>query len=414
MRMSRSILIFGINYVPEVSGNAPYTTGLAEGLTENGWQVRVVTGYPHYPQWERADAPKRESLSGVGIERRPHYVPHNPSAVKRGLYEATWLLASLSAALRKREVNLVLGVVPSLSGAVLARIAAWRNGVPYVLWLQDLMGKAAVQSGTQGGRLVAGIVRKVELATARPASKVMMVAEGFRDCLEAGGVVGERIARVRNWNLLPPPSVDREGARRSFGFRDDEFVAVHSGNMGAKQGLEVVLEAAALAPGIRLVLQGDGNARRSLEQRAEELGLESVEFLPSLSSQELANLLLAADVLLLCQRPSVDDMALPSKLTSYFAAGRTILASVACDSAAALEIAAARVGHLVPAGDSAKLAEAILANRSAVVGSDSEEAGGALYAQGLLLREKTLASVDVILRRVSDSVERVRNESRPV
>ena len=41
-----------------------------------------------------------------------------------------------------------------------------------------------------------------------------------------------------------------------------------------------------------------------------------------------ANLLAAADVLLLSERPSQIDMSLPSKLTAYYAAGRPIVAAV--------------------------------------------------------------------------------------
>ncbi|MBD0321819.1 MAG: glycosyltransferase WbuB, partial [Aldersonia sp.] len=47
------VKIVGINYAPETTGIAPYTSGLADGLAARGHRVEVLTGQPHYPQWRR-------------------------------------------------------------------------------------------------------------------------------------------------------------------------------------------------------------------------------------------------------------------------------------------------------------------------------------------------------------------------
>ena len=74
------ITIVGINYFPEVTGIAPYTTGMAEGLAAYGHEVNVVTGLPHYPEWRiydgyRSQRSYREAINGVTVDRLRHYVP---------------------------------------------------------------------------------------------------------------------------------------------------------------------------------------------------------------------------------------------------------------------------------------------------------------------------------------------------
>ena len=63
--------------------------------------------------------------------------------------------------------------------------------------------------------------------------------------------------------------------RERLGWRPDEFVCVHAGNMGQKQGLDNLLDTAQLLEGMpmRIALVGDGNDRERLERRAAEMRL---------------------------------------------------------------------------------------------------------------------------------------------
>jgi len=152
--------------------------------------------------------------------------------------------------------------------------------------------------------------------------------------------------------------------------------------MGLKQGLEQVLEAARISamsePLIRFVLLGDGNQRAQLQRAA--TGLANVQFLPSQSDDDYAAALAAADVLLLCQRASVADMSLPSKLTSYCAAGRPIVAAVLGDGATYREIQRTGAALAVPAGDPEALLDAITCLRDDPAESARLGAAGASYA----------------------------------
>ena len=329
------VLIIGMHYSPEVSGNAPYTAGLAEHLANRGDQVTVVAGLPHYPDWRLAPRTSRalwsrERIRGVDVLRSAHYVPRSQSALRRAAYEGTFALTGLVAALRVPRPDMILGIVPSLGGGLLARVTAERSGAPYGILFQDLMGPAAGQSGVPGGGRVAHVAAAGEAWAVRGATAVAVVAQAFVPYLEGLGVSHGTIHHVPNWSRTSEPALTVRQTRDLFGWGDEQLVVLHAGNMGYKQGLEQMVDAAKLAIAhelpVRFVLSGGGNCAEAIRDAA--AGLPNTVFLGVQPDGIHASLLAAADVLLLSERPSQTDMSLPSKLTSYFAAGRPVVAAV--------------------------------------------------------------------------------------
>jgi glycosyltransferase involved in cell wall biosynthesis len=155
-------------------------------------------------------------------------------------------------------------------------------------------------------------------------------------------------------------------ARDALGLPHDKTICLHAGNMGFKQGLENVVEAARLAvteaPELSFVLLGDGNQRPHLEQLAH--GLPNVRFMDPVPPAMFPNALHAADVLLINQRDTVTDMSLPSKLTSYLTANRPIFAAVHPDSEAARAIEELNGGVVVEPNCSDRLLMALVDNLS--------------------------------------------------
>ena len=417
------VLITSINYAPEETGIAPYTTKLAEHLARQGYRVTTVTGMPHYPAWRVSDeyrgaAFMHEHRNGVDVERRWHYVPRTHSALRRGLYEGTFLLSGLSS-LRLPQPDAVIGVVPSLSAGVLARVAASRFRVPYGLVFQDLMGLAAEQSGIGGGRGVSAVARMTEGWAARGAAAVGVIAEGMRPYVESLGGEPGLIRRVRNWTHTGEVTVERPAMRAWLGLPPDAMVCLHAGNMGHKQGLENVIEcarlAAASAPELLFAFVGDGSQRPVLEALAARHRLANVRFLPLQPEQVFPSVLAAADVLLVNQRGSVAEMSLPSKLTSYYAAGRPVVAAVAAGSETAREIAWSSGGIVTAPDDPAALLDALLrvAADGGLRGHLAESARR--WAADVLSEESALRSYEQLLAAVLASARhgRVHTAARP-
>ena len=358
------VLVLGVNYAPETTGIAPYTAAVAEHLATLGARVSVVTGMPHYPQWRVADGyrgalVRRETVNGVSLRRAGHYVPAQQGALRRGAFEASWLpLGWLQAA--RVEADVVLAVSPSLAALPLARGVAARRGVPWAAVVQDLMGNAAANGGLRGGGRVASLVGGVESRMLRSADLVGVISEGFADAVHRMGVPEERTRLLPNWSHVTPSTASRDEARAALGWDVEAFTVVHTGNMGAKQGLDNVVRAAAEADrrgvGVQFVLVGDGNQCAAL--KAAGAGIRSLRFVDPVDAETYPLVLAAADVLLVNERADMLEMSLPSKLTSYFAAGRPVLgavpdngwtAAVLDASAAAVRVAPEAPGELLDA-----------------------------------------------------------------
>lgn len=386
------ILLIGINYAPEHSGIAPYTTDAAQHLAAEGHEIRVLTGVDHYPHWRpprkmRWHLRLHEKRRGVYVTRLRHYVPRRQSALRRSLYEITFGAHVAVAANWRPDV--VVAVVPSLLGTAAASWYAKRWGVPFVVWVQDLMGKAAAQSGISGGRALARLTAALERSVLRSADRVLVVSDAFRSHVRAAGVPDALIVTLPNWSHVPSPAASRDETRRRLGWDDGRLVAVHTGNMGLKQDLANVVAAGELAARqrlpVRFVLVGDGSQRGRLAALAS--AVPTVDVLPPVDDDGYIDLLAAADVLLVNERASLLDMSLPSKLTSYFVAGRPVVAATHTSSGTAREVLRAGAGRVVEPANPQALLEAVR-----LLGEDPQRSSDAgkraqLFAQANLTRE---------------------------
>lgn len=393
------MLLVSTNYAPERAGIGPYATQIAEHWAAGGAEVHVWAGVPHYPAWRTEPAYRGvwrtvEEHRGVLVHRRKHTVPPRQTAVRRALYEASILAHGLAAPPRMPRPDAVLAQLPSLAGGVLGARVARRWGLPFVPVVQDLMGAAAAQSGIRGGGRVAAAAGAVEAYALGRATLVGVIHESFVDRVAAMGVPRDRIRLVPNWSHVARPSRPRAETRARLGWREGHTIVLHSGNMGLKQGLEVLVEAARQAPEMQVVLMGEGNQREAL--RVLGVGLPNLHFLPPAEEAEFPDVLAAADVLVVTQRASVLDMSVPSKLTSYFAAGRPVVASVAGAGGTAQEVHRSEAGVVVPPEDAAALLAAVrkLADAPA---ADELGARGPAYVAAHLSRESGLARMTALL-----------------
>jgi glycosyltransferase involved in cell wall biosynthesis len=261
------------------------------------------------------------------------------------------------------------------------------------------MGLAAAESGYRGGARVAGLTGITEAFIARKADMVATISDGFSAYLQAAGVPAGRIKRVRNWTRFGASTETREKTRARLGWAPTDFICLHAGNMGQKQGLDNLLDAAHLLrdPDIKIVLSGDGNDRNRLIVRAQALRLSNLSFISLQSPGQFEAMMQAADVLLLQQRSSVGDMALPSRLTAYFASGRPVVAAVAPTSSAAKEIQAAGAGIVINAAEPTAFTESISVLKRSPQTAGRLGRAGEDHARRVLSEEQALAGYDRFL-----------------
>lgn len=388
----RSICLVALNYAPERTGIAPYAASLARGLARRGHDVSAVVSPPHYPEWRVHEGYDRwrshEVEDGVRVTRLRHLVPRRRSLVVRLLSEVSFGLRLLATRIRADEVVLVSPALVS-SAMLLTKLRARSHRPRTTAWVQDLYSVGVRETGS-GKRAATWLVSRLEGWFLRSVDRVVVIHEGFAETVTALGVDPRRIEVVRNWSHVDVPTVaasEQAGARADLGWGDDEVVVLHAGNQGAKQGLENVVAAARLADErglpVRFVLMGDGNMRADLERAA--AGVSRIDFVDSLPDASFFAALTAADVLLVNELAGVREMCVPSKLTTYFAAARPVLAATDADSLTAQEVAQSGGGLRVDPGHPDALVDAAL-----YLGRDPETAS-ALGASGLAFRTSTLS-----------------------
>ena len=221
---------------------------------------------------------------------------------------------------------MIIAITPAASA--LASAVAGRRGRPVGGVVQDLVGNAASQSGTTGSRL-GGFIARAEHWLLRRATLLGIITPRFGEIAVQHGVDGRRLRTLPNFSHVATSTASRDEARRSLGWPVDRYLVVHTGNIGKKQGLDVVPRAArfleAAGSDVEFVIVGDGNQRHVVQDAASDC--TNVRFAGFLPEDQYPPALRAADLLLLCERPGVLEMSLPSKLTSYATAGRPLLAA---------------------------------------------------------------------------------------
>jgi colanic acid biosynthesis glycosyl transferase WcaI len=267
---------------------------------------------------------------------------------------------ALMASLAIGGVDLVICISPPLQMGVTAWLIAKSRGARLVLQLQDIVPDAAMSVGMMREGKVIGLSRHLEKFVYARAQLIAVISKGFVDNLMSKGVPEAKVRVLPNWvETARFTSEVNPKVRAELGASDGDTLLVHAGNMGAKQGLETVVDAAAeLADeSIVIALIGDGYSRRALEERARRLSLHNLRFFPL--QADLPATLAAADLLIISQRGELVDSVAPSKMLSYMAAGKPIVASVNELSEAGQLVVRAKCGVVVAPNDPHRLAHAV-------------------------------------------------------
>lgn len=372
------ILIYGLNYAPELTGIGKYTGEMAAWLAERGHEVRVVTAPPYYPAWRiredyRGAWYRTERLPGQPVVyRTPLYVPERPTGLKRIAHLVSFMLGSLPVMLRETfwQPEVVFTVEPTFFCAPLTLFVGKSAGAACWLHVQDFEVDAAFELGLLPSQ---GPVHDAALRTEKfftfAFDRVSGISARMVDRAIAKGIPPERVALFPNWvdtgEIYPlgPDSNCSSPFRRQLAPQvpdiDRKVILLYSGNMGAKQGLELLAplaESFAEDRRVHFIFCGDGAFRKRLEELVAHR--PNVTLLPLQPLDRLNYLLNTADIHLLPQRASAADLVMPSRLGAMLASGRPVIATAHPGTQVA-QVVEGR-GLAVPAEDHPALHAAVL------------------------------------------------------
>ncbi len=363
------VLIYSYNYYPEPIGIAPLMTELAEGLVKRGYQVRVITAMPWYPANEidsgyRGKLYLTEERNGVRIQRCYVWIGRDRNLINRILFEVSFIFLSFFQALNGWRPNLIFLTIPGLPVAIPAAILGWLYRAPIVLNLQDILPDAAVHVGLITNKKMIQVFQWLEKFAYRTASKISVIADGFRKNLLAKGVPADKIVEIPNWvdiNFIRPLPQENNAFRRDNQL-EGKFVVMYSGNIALTQPLETLIDAAASLQhiaDIAVVIVGKPEALARLERYCKKQGANNVLLRPFQPREKLPEMLAAANVGIVVQKQNVISFNMPSKIQVLLASGRAIIASVPDTGTAARAIEKSGGGIVIPPEDSEAMAGAI-------------------------------------------------------
>jgi colanic acid biosynthesis glycosyl transferase WcaI len=372
------ILIYGLNYAPELTGIGKYTGEMSAWLAERGHEVRVVTAPPYYPAWKirddyRGSWYRTERVAGQPlVHRTPLYVPEKPTGLKRIAHLVSFMLGSIPMMLRETfwQPEVVFTVEPTFFCAPLTLFVGKSAGAACWLHVQDFEVDAAFELGllpAQGP--VNDAALRIEKFFTFAFDRVSGISPRMVDRAHAKGIPSNRVILFPNWvdseQIYPiDPELNRANSFRKLlaGKTEDAdhaIILLYSGNMGAKQGLELLAplaESFADDPRVHFLLCGDGAFRVRLESLVAHM--RNVTMLPLQPISLLNDLLNAADIHLLPQRASAADLVMPSRLSAMLSSGRPVIATAHPGTQVAQIVEGC--GLAVPAEDAASLHQAVL------------------------------------------------------
>lgn len=326
------ILIYGINFSPELTGIGKYSGEMASWFAFEGHDVRVVTAPPYYPEWKVGEGFKNryhQTFSdGVHVTRCPLFVPSNPSAISRLLHLFSFSVSSAFPVLGSVfwKPDIVIQVVPTLFCSIQTLLLSKLSGSKSVVHVQDYEVDAMFGLSLFRGKTVRRCAYWIERKLLNRFDFVSTISEGMVQRALQKNVDSNKLVFFPNWseierfkNVSKSPEL-----LKSLGVDSNKNIVLYSGNMGEKQGLETVVHAAKNMESrtdIHFLMVGQGAAKAKLERLADSLSLTNITFLPLQPYGKLPELLASANCHLVIQKSGAADAVLPSKLTNILAVG---------------------------------------------------------------------------------------------
>ena len=367
--MTSSIAIVGINYFPELTGIPVYTTGMAEYLFQKGFDVTVYTAFPYYPDWLKYEGDKgrcfrKEVINSVKIRRSYVYVPNPVNTLKRVIHELSFILSSMANYLMGPRADLTIVVSPPLFTGLPIWLLARLKGSKVLFHVQDLQPDVAIELGMLGTGLFAKLLYKIEKVIYDRVDWVSTVCSGMLERMLKKGVARENSFLLRNWgneDVISPR--DKNTEYRDKYSLNRKYVVLYAGNLGVKQGINIVTEAGEklkYRTDIQFLMAGNGAVKPWLLEHVNSKRLNNITLLPTQPSERLSDLLATADVSIVPQRKEAKNIVLPSKLLNIMVSGRPVIATAEPESELGRTINTANCGLLVEPENSDALAKAII------------------------------------------------------
>ncbi|NJO14669.1 MAG: WcaI family glycosyltransferase [Thioploca sp.] len=228
----------------------------------------------------------------------------------------------------KEQPHVVIVIQPYFFTAPWIRLVSLFSKRKIWLHIQDYEIDTAFELGFLKFKWLRRFATLIESKLLSSVDRVSTVSNRMMERLILKGVHPEKTFFFPNWvdTQIIFPLENNAAFRQQWGLTAEHFVALYAGNMGVKQGLDLIIKAAHELidqKQIVFIMCGEGAQRKQLLLEAQ--GLDNIKWIPLQPYEQLNQLLNLADVHLLPQRENAADLVMPSKLSGMLASGRPVL-----------------------------------------------------------------------------------------
>lgn len=326
------IVFFTFYYPPDLSAGSFRAIALAQAVSEgmkDDDELHIITTHPNRYENHRVKADNVEIHGNIKVHRIS--VPSHKSGML--LQVRTFITYALASYKLSNSLNpdFFIGTTSRLMTGVLTGISARKLGRKYFIDLRDIFSETISDIFSQKSKLL-GFVSKTTFSILErwlfnKAIGVNIVSSGFPEYFQTKGV------DTSNWSFFPNgvdkefvnfPSIENANSKKIK-------TILYAGNIGAGQGLEMVLPASAKRMGsmYRFLVIGSGGANSKLINAIKSNNVSNIEILPPVQRETLFKHYKDADILFL----HLNDIpafrrVLPSKIFEYTALRRPIVAGL--------------------------------------------------------------------------------------
>ena len=326
------ILIYGINYSPELTGVGKYTGEMSEWMAKEGHELKIITAPPYYPEWKISSKYKnkysKSFKENIEIIRCPIYVPKKQSPALRILHLISFSISSFFYVLKNIwwKPDIVIQVVPTIFCSTQTLLLCKLSGAKSIIHIQDYEIDAMYGLSMMKNKYLKKIIYIIEQKILKSFDLVSTISEEMIQRAIQKGVSIEKVIFFPNWVEINSflNATQSKKFIKGLGIDPNKKIVLYAGNIGKKQGLEIILNVAKKILDqnyIHFLIIGDGTAKIKLQKLAKKMNLTNVNFELLQPYEDLPKLLKSVDCHLVVQKIGISDAVLPSKLTGILASG---------------------------------------------------------------------------------------------
>ncbi|MDX8288966.1 glycosyltransferase family 4 protein [Metabacillus indicus] len=317
------------HFPPEIGAAQGRAFDMSTNLSNLGHDLHVLTAFPK----PSSTLFSKEKVNKLSVYRSFQIRDTKKSSIRRLANYLSFMVSSVFSGFRVRKPDIVYATSPQLFQGVTGYILSRIHRTKFVFEVRDLWVDFAEILGQFKNKRLLDLARKLERFIYNRADLIVVVTHGYKDRLIGMGISADKIIVIPNG--VNPPSLEvpaqARDVKKELGI-ENQFLVLYTGNIGAAQGLQTVIDAADKLkhdPSICFLFIGEGVEKEPLMEKATSMGLTNVRFLEGKRKEDLASYYESADLgIVSLKKHPLFEITIPSKVFDYMAVSLPVLIGV--------------------------------------------------------------------------------------